>query len=373
LVLPRSHIQRFEGVWVKNFFRTDLAMNDGRTIRYYDSKEISRTAKDMRDPAYPAELGELRFDALLNEWVAIAPHRHSRAFYPPKNSCPLCPITVDNLSEIPDSTYEVVVFDNKSPSFAKPDTSDFQLVEGKVNEAAGKCEVICFTPNHEGSFGQLPVERIELVTKVWRDRVKELSKLPYVQQIAPFENRGEEVGVTLNHPHGQIYAYPFIPPKVEKELAAAEKYFQAHNKVLIDEIVVRELADKVRIVEENSDWVAYVPFAARYPFEIHITPKDRKPDLAELTDEQISSFAPLAKKVFEKLDGIYQIPMPYIAAWHQAPVRQGRKILGVHLQITSIRREPNKLKYLAGSESAMGSFIMDISPEEAADLLNQNK
>jgi UDPglucose--hexose-1-phosphate uridylyltransferase len=305
----------------------------------------------------------------------MAAHRQGRIFLPPKELCPLCPTTGELLTEIPESAYEVVVFDNRSPSLRPPD-GDFalpDLVGSDTDEgvAAGKCEVICFTGDHGGSFKTLSPQRVRTLLEAWRDRTAELSTLPYVEHIAPFENRGEEIGVTLAHPHGQIYAYSYLPPRVEKMLAAASKYKAENGKVLFDEVVAREILDEERIVARNERWIAYVPYAARYPFEIHVTPLNPVADLTELTDEDRDAFPEIALEVTRRLDGVFGIEMAYIAAWHQAPVRVGRDLLRLHWQITSVRRAPGKLKYLAGSESAMGAFIMDMRPEQSAAQLRE--
>ena len=207
------------------------------------------------------------------------------------------------------------------------------------------------------------------VLSAWIDRTREISQLPYVEQVFVFENRGEEVGVTLNHPHGQIYSYPFITPRTTKMLQAAQAHFDKTKTPLLTSVIAREIKDEVRVIAQNEHWIAYVPFAARYPFEIHVAPKVFVPDLAELTDAVADAFPEVAKEVLLRLDGVFGIPMAYIAAWHQAPVRTGRDVLGLHWQISSIRRAPGKLKYLAGSEAAMGAFIMDLEPEQSAAQL----
>ena len=165
----------------------------------------------------------------------------------------------------------------------------------------------------------------------------------------------------------------YLPPRVEKMLAAAEKYQTEFGKILFDEILKRELTDKVRIISQNEHWVAYVPYAARYPFEIHVAPLQPVADLTELSAEQCDSYPAIALEVMKRLDGVFGISMAYIAAWHQAPVREGRDLLRLHWQITSVRRAPGKLKYLAGSESAMGAFIMDVTPEQSAAQLREVK
>jgi len=355
--------------------RNDRQMADGRTIRYYDTSGQPRTAVDARAPQERPGIGELRLDPLVNEWVAMAAHRQGRIFLPPKELCPLCPTTGELLTEIPEADFEVVVFDNRSPSL-RPPIGDWALPdlagpETDLGSAAGKCEVICFTAAHGNAFKDLTTQRVRVLLEAWIDRTAELSRETFIQHVAPFENRGEEIGVTLSHPHGQIYAYSYLPPRVEKMLAAAKKYQQETGKILFDEIVAREIKDNERIIARNDRWVAYVPFAARYPFEIHIAPLNPVADLTGLTDADRASFPEIALEITRRLDGVFGIEMAYIAAWHQAPVRVGRDLLRLHWQITSVRRALGKLKYLAGSESAMGAFIMDMRPEQSAAQLRE--
>ena len=353
--------------------RTDRTLMDGRTIRYYDTLGQTRTAIDQRDPEVPPKIGEMRLDPLTQEWVVVAAHRQGRIFLPPKELNPLAASRPGFLTEIPEADYEVVVFDNRSPSLTKPEGAfslpDLLELDSPAIPAAGKCEVVCYTSDYDASFKDLSHRQIRTVVEAWRDRVRELSTLSYIAHIAPFENRGEEVGVTLSHPHGQIYAYPFIPPRTEKMLTSAQEYFKRTGRVLLDDIVAREIKDQVRIVAQNADWVAYVPYASRYPFEIHVSPKKSVADLAELTDSQSDTFPEIAKEVLQRLDGVFDMKMAYIAAWHQAPVRVGRDVARLHWQITSVRRAPGKLKYLAGSESAFGAFMMDLTPEQSAQQL----
>ena len=345
--------------------RTELQMFDGRQIFYYDRNLVDRGAVDSRPFEPRPRPGEMRQDLLTGEWIAMAAHRQGRAFLPPKEFCPLCPTTSDFGTEIADSNFEVVVFENRSPSFSAPST---QLPEDAI-QASGRCEVVVFSDQHEGSFGSLALAQMRTVLSAWIDRTREISKLSYVEQIFAFENRGEEVGVTLNHPHGQIYSYPFITPRTAKMLQVAQEHFDKTGTPLITSIIERELTDQLRIIAQNEHWVAYVPFAARYPFEIHVAPKVFVADFAELSDSVADAFPEIAREVLLRLDGVFGIPMAYIAAWHQAPVRTGRDVLGLHWQITSVRRAPGKLKYLAGSESAMGAFIMDLKPEQSAKQL----
>ena len=353
--------------------RRNRTMADGRTIRYYDTQGQARLAEDQRPAEEQPLIGELRLDPLLNEWIALAAHRQTRTFLPPKELCPLCPTRGGALTEIPESDFEVVVFDNRFPSMRPPNDGWFlPAISGPstpVTPAAGVCEVVCFTPDHGRAFADLSPRQVRTVLEAWRDRTSELSKLDYVRQIFPFENRGEEIGVTLIHPHGQIYAYSYLPPKTKQMLLAATQYFESTGRNLFDDLLEREIRDEIRIVARNAHWIAFVPYAARYPFEIHVTPLVPVADLTQLSPAACDAFPGIALEVLGRLDGVFNIPMAYIAAWHQAPVREGRDLLRLHWQITSVRRAPGKLKYLAGSESAMGAFIMDMLPEQSANQL----
>jgi UDPglucose--hexose-1-phosphate uridylyltransferase len=357
--------------------RSDLKLSDGRTISYYDSKEIDRSSVDTRgDEAQPG-IGHLRLDPLVNEWVAVASHRQHRIFLPPKELCPLCPTTNDKKTEIPEADYEVVVFANRAPALTTPATNwELPIVTGidtPIADAAGACEVVCYTSDHNTSFAKLSNQQIRTVLEAWKDRTKELAKLPFIKQIFPFENRGEEVGVTLSHPHGQIYAYSFLPPRIEKMMEAADAHLKKTGRVLLDDVIAREVKDEIRVIAQNSEWIAYVPFAARYPFEIHLAPKRTIADFTQLDDVQSDLFAPIAKEILARLDGVFEIEMAYIASWYQAPVKSGRDSMRLHWQIVSVRRQPGKLKYLSGSESGMGAFIMDLEPEQSAEQLRAVK
>ena len=368
-----EHSKRLSG----GITRNNREMSDGRTIRYYDTEGQLRTALDQRPSEELPLIGELRLDPLVNEWVAIAAHRQGRIFLPPKELCPLCPTTGELLTEVPESDFEVVVFDNRSPSL-RPPVGDWALPDQAgpdtdLGTAAGKCEVICFTADHGKSLKDLTPQRVRVLLEAWVDRTEELSLEPYIEHIAPFENRGEEIGVTLSHPHGQIYAYSYLPPRVEKMLGAAKKYMESTGKVLFDEVVAHEIRESERIIARNDRWIAFVPYASRYPFEIHVAPLNPVADLTGLTAADRDAFPEIALESMRRLDGVFGIEMAYIAAWHQAPVRVGRDLLRLHWQITSVRRAPGKLKYLAGSESAMGAFIMDMRPEQSAAQLREVK
>ncbi|MFC0526337.1 galactose-1-phosphate uridylyltransferase [Phytohabitans kaempferiae] len=344
--------------------KVSTTLADGRELIYFDERDDAvRETVDKRDLPPPPPASQLRYDALVDEWVAVAAHRQSRTFLPPTDECPLCPSRDGRQGEIPAADYDVVVFENRFPSFSdRPVTLPEEIV---ARPAQGRCEVVCFTSDHNASFATLPPPRVRTVLEAQIDRTLALSALDGVEQVFCFENRGVEIGVTLHHPHGQIYAYPFVTPRTRAMLAAAR------GRPVYSELLASEREAGTRVVAANEHWTAFVPVAARWPFEVHIAPHRRVPDLPALDEAERESFGPLYLDVLRRFDGLFGVPMPYISAWHQAPVRSGRAESHLHLQVFSVRRAANKLKYLAGSESAMGVFINDIVPEEAAHLLRE--
>jgi len=360
---------------VSSIKKVSAKLFDGRDIHYFDdagSSHPQNRKPDLRDSAERPPLAELRQDPLNGEWIAVAAHRHTRAFLPPSNQCPLCPSTAENLSEIPDN-FDVAVFENKNPAFGDlpagvsvPDLSTGSgASSGEKLPAVGRCEVVVFSPEHKGSLGQMPVARVLTVLEALADRTDELQRLPGVKQVFPFENRGQEIGVTLHHPHGQIYSYPYVTPRTQKLLQMASS-----NPSLFDEIVSFE-KNSERVLIETDSFLAYVPFAARWPMEAHLLPKRVVSNHVELSSDERAELASVYSRLLRAFETVYETPSPYIAAWHQAPLSEGAKNLRLQLQITSPRRAADKLKYLAGSESAMGAFIADIPAETIAAQLRQ--
>ncbi|WP_433828426.1 galactose-1-phosphate uridylyltransferase [Actinoplanes sp. CA-015351] len=355
--------------------RSTVQLSDGRDLFYYDeTPDSGRSAyADTRHLPPPPPASQLRYDPLVNEWIAIAAHRNTRTFLPPSDACPLCPTNEHFASEIPAPSYDVAVFENQFPSFSDRISPDeiTQLTDlVPVKPGLGRCEVVCFTSDHNSAFGSLPPSRVRTVIDALADRTTEISQMPGVAQVFPFENRGVEIGVTLHHPHGQIYAYPTVPPRTAAMLRAASKHFEkTGGRNLYADVLAAEQAAKVRVIASNEHWTAYVPAAARWPFEVHLAPNRQVPDLPGLTDAERDAFGPLYLDVLKRFDGLFGKPMPYISAWHQAVVGEGRELGYLHLQLFSIRRAADKLKFLAGSESAMGAFVNDVVPEIAAQML----
>jgi UDPglucose--hexose-1-phosphate uridylyltransferase len=352
--------------------RIDGKLFDGRDLFYFDDQNSSlpKVRKpDQRESAERPQTAELRFDPLVAEWITVASHRQQRAFLPPQHSCPLCPTTATNLSELPDQ-FDVAVFENKGPAFG-PDKGNIEHPNGKPRfgfstTAYGRCEVVVFSPEHEGSLAQMPVERIRTVIGAWMNRTRELLELDGVIQVFPFENRGEEIGVTLHHPHGQIYSYPFVTPRTRSLINSMTE----HKGDFFQDLFDFEAASERKILESDH-FMAFVPYAARWPVEIHMLPKRHLQDLSQLNDEEAEDLAIQYKRLLLAVDSLYDTPTPYIAAWHQAPKVPNRDEIRLMLQITSPRRAADKLKYLAGSESAMGAFVGDIAPEETAARIRE--
>ena len=348
----------------------ETTLVDGRDLVYYDDADTALgpdRAIDSRTLDPRPTTATMRQDPLTGEWISIAAARQNRVFLPPADQDPLAPATAANPSEVP-SNYDVAVFENRSLSFG-PALGSLDLTGlglGRTAPSHGRCEVVCFSPEHEGSFGSQTESRARTVIEAWADRTAFLSALPGVAQVFPFENRGEAIGVTLHHPHGQIYSYPYVTPRTQRLIQSIEQ----HGPSLFADILAFEQSSE-RVVLSGEHWTAYVPFAARWPLEVHMLPHRHIPDFAATSEAERDELSRLYLTLLRGIDALYSTPTPYIAAWHQAPVVASRGDIRLMLQVTSPRRAESKLKYLAGSESAMGAWIGDIPPEQAAQFIRE--
>lgn len=347
-------------------------LTDGREIIYFDDVDSplpGNRRADARDLDPRPATATARQDPLTGDWVSVAAARQNRVMLPPAHLDPLAPQTPDNPSEVPD-LYDVAVFENRSPSFGpqtEVDGDGFSTDIGleRTATSAGRCEVVCFSPEHDGSFASLGDVRARTVIEAWAHRTAELSKLPAVRQVFPFENRGEAIGVTLHHPHGQIYSYPYVTPRTQQLQASVANY----GTSLMADLLDRERGGE-RVLIAGEHWTAFVPFAARWPVEVHVLPHRDVADFAHTTLAERDELAHLYPRVLRGVDALYDTPTPYIGAWHQAPLVGGDGIR-MMAQITSPRRAADKLKFLAGSEAAMGAWIADVPPESAAKALRE--
>ncbi|GLW31618.1 galactose-1-phosphate uridylyltransferase [Actinoplanes regularis] len=368
--------------------KTSRRMADGREIIYFDDTEpyvsgtAARRAEDTR-PLPPAEEvlkggAQLRYDPLTGEWIAMAAHRNDRTFMPPADQDPLAPTVPGGFpTEIAEAGYDVVVFENRFPSFSPRNDQLDGYVDGDplwpVRPAGGRTEVVCFSSAPKGSFGSLTPHRARTVIEAWADRTRELGEQPGIEHVFVFENRGEEIGVTLPHPHGQIYAFPFVPPKAARMLEMADRHRDRTGGNLFRDVLDAERRAGTRIVTASEHWTAYVPAAARWPVEVHLAPHRDVADLPALTGPERDDLARIYLDVLGRLDRYFPgpEPLPYIAGVHQAPVHLGRDLFRLHLQVFSVLRAPGKLKYLAGVESAMAAWISDTTPEKIAARLRE--
>jgi UDPglucose--hexose-1-phosphate uridylyltransferase len=370
--------------------KASITLADGRELIYFgDTADEAASYPDLRSLRKVEVSSQVRHDPLLGEWVIVAGHRQDRTYLPPADHCPLDPSSPGRLTEIPAPSYQVVAFENRFPSLvtraavgegggrvtgagaedlAGPEDPDGLLA---TRPGDGRCEVVCFSPDHTASFADLTHDQAALVLAAWVDRSVALAALPGVEQVYCFENRGREIGVTLSHPHGQIYAYPFVTPRTTRMLAMSGAYQRDTGRNLFDDVLAAELADGSRVVLAAEHWAAFVPHAARWPYEVHLYPRRRVPDLQALEPAEMAEFCDVYLDLLGRFDRLFDTPAPYISGWHQAPVHAGRPGFALHLELFTIRRAPDKLKYLAGSESGMGAFTNDIAPEAAAATLRK--
>ncbi|HVE98890.1 MAG TPA: galactose-1-phosphate uridylyltransferase [Mycobacteriales bacterium] len=317
---------------------------------------------------------ERRRDPTTGQWVTFATHRQDRTFLPAADECPLCP-TRDpgSPTEVAESSYDIVVFDNRFPSLVpnppEPTVAASELYE--VMPGLGATEVVLYTQDHDATLADVGVDRLTRLVDVWADRYAELGARPEVQYVFIFENKGEAIGVTLHHPHGQIYAYPEIPPRPRLELETAARHLAEHGRCVFCEVVARERADGVRVIAQNTSFIAIVPFAARFPFEVHVLSQRHAASLLDLTAPERRLLADLLDRVLKGYDALFGFSLPYVMSMHQAPTDDGewQAVSHFHIELTPPHRTAVKLKYLAGSELGAGAFINDTTPEDTSALL----
>jgi UDPglucose--hexose-1-phosphate uridylyltransferase len=322
-------------------------------------------------------LNQLRWDPTLREWVAYATHRQDRTFLPPAEYCPLCPTKPGGFpTEVPRSSYQIAVFENKFPSLTPDAPPPEELGTALTPTAPGRgvCEVVLYSDDHDATLAGMSEERLEHLAEVWADRYRDLGSLDFVDYVFVFENKGEAIGVTLHHPHGQIYAYPFVPPRPEKELEAAREHRAgSHDSCLHCDVLADEMEDGRRIVARGEHFVAFVPFYAHYPYEVHLYSRRCAVSIAEFDAKERGDLARVLKRVLTGYDRLFGFSLPYVMAMHQAPTDGGdyEGVAHFHIEFYPPNRTADKLKYVAGSEAGAGAFIMDVFPEGTAQTLRE--
>jgi UDPglucose--hexose-1-phosphate uridylyltransferase len=289
-------------------------------------------------------MSELRWHPLLEQWVAVTSHRQDRPQMP-ADWCPFCP----GSGRVPEA-YDVYLYPNDFPAFSFDDPG-----------APGACDVVLYSPEHDRLPSELPVEQWERVIELWTRRTAGLERDPRVKHVAIFENAGEAVGVTMPHPHGQIYALPFVPPRLERELSSALAFEQRERKCLYCRILDDEQREGTRVIAENSSFVAFAPSFARFPYETLIYSRRHVAGLDGLAADERRDLATIILKMRKKYDGLFRNPMPLMMRVHQTT--------HFYIEFLPLQRSLTKLKYLAAVESTLGTFLNDVVPEEAAAAL----
>jgi UDPglucose--hexose-1-phosphate uridylyltransferase len=322
-------------------------------------------------------LNQLRWDPTLREWVVYATHRQDRTFLPPAEYCPLDPTKPGGFpTEVPRESYDIVVFENRFPSLASdaPEPEEAGSPLTPTAPGRGICEVVLYSDDHHATLAGMSEKRIRNLVEVWADRYGELGSVDFVEYVFIFENKGEAIGVTLHHPHGQIYAYPFIPPRPAKELEAARAYrSQNQSRCLHCDLLSHEHEDGRRLVAKGEHFTAFVPFYAHFPYEAHLYARRCAPSIADLSGEERWDLARVLKQLLVGYDWLFGFSLPYMMVMHQAPTN-GEEYEGVahfHVEFYPPNRTADKLKYLAGSETGAGSYIVDALPEQTAEALRE--
>ncbi len=347
---------------MKKIYKRNFIRNDDKELLlfgYDEHKEKVGNQLEINKTSNP----HMRWNPSREEWVTYSAGRKDRTSFPPEEYCPLCPgASLNYPTEIPFESFEVAVFPNRWGSFnnlGEKISSD----EVISKPSKGTCEVIVYSDEHLSTISEMPIERLELLTHVWIDRYINLYKYPDVKYVLPFENRGKECGVTLHHPHGQIYAYPFIPPVIETEMRA----FKKENFLMK---IMKSLQDKYYIYQ-NDNFIAAVPPFARYAYEVWIVPKKKVEGPWKFNSQEVKDFAKCIQKVVNCYDRFLKKKCPYIMGLHASPTLENNNF-HFHVEFYPPLRHEDKPKILAGSESMAGVFIMDVLPEESAKILRQN-
>jgi UDPglucose--hexose-1-phosphate uridylyltransferase len=333
------------------------------------------------DDSRAGETWEQRWHPLREEWVIIAAHRDRRPWTGDSVSrrgeaapvyssdCYLCPGNERVHGHRNPPYDDIFVFDNDLPCVAPDAPGDLAAPPSifRNQPAHGRARVVCYSPLHNTTLAELPIDRIRAVLECWQQQYRELGALPEVDHVLIFENKGKVVGVSNPHPHNQIYATNFVFKTIAIEAEAAARHWSEHRRVLFADIIAGEKADGRRVIAENSSAIAFVPYFARYAYETYVAPKQSHQNIADLALDELADLAGMLQNVLVRYDNLWQLSFPYVLALHQAPT-DGKRAEGFHfhIQIHPPLRSSNLLKYLAGPEIGGGNFLSDTSPEQKA-------
>ena len=311
-------------------------------------------------------MSELRWHPFLREWVGVAAARQNRPQMP-KDWCPFCP----GSGHVPDH-YETFLYPNDFAALNQQ-SGDFSPATGLYKEtgAKGYCDVVIYHPDHTLLPSQLHSDHWRKIIDLWTSRSAELEKEPDVAQVYIFENTGEAIGVTMPHPHGQIYAFPYIPPLVEREYAGAKEHFDSKHECLYCRVLEVEHESRVRLVAENTHFFAFVPYWQRFPGEVQLYARRHVASLGELSGGERNSLADLVRIVRVKFDYLYGFQLPLMMVVRQRPAHGDHPYFHFHIEFLPLQRSATKLKYLAGVESGSGTFLNDTLAEARATELRE--
>ena len=315
-------------------------------------------------------MAELRFNPLIKDWVMIASHRQNRPQMP-KDWCPFCPNPAnDKIKE----TYDVMEYDNDFPALSQnpPVPDDVAIGIYKTKPGYGKCEVILYSPEHTTTIPELPVSHIKKLVDLWQNRFVEISKDEKIKYVFIFENRGELVGVTMPHPHGQIYGYSYIPKKIELELASSKEHMEETGNCLVCDMLKEEIAFKQRVIIENEHFITFLPFYSEYPYGVYIAAKNHLHNIAEFDDSEKAALADILKKTVGMLDSLFDYKFPYMMCMHQTPVNTEENCSGYyhfHIEFFPPMRSKDKQKFNASSETGVWAHCNTTAPEVVSDEL----
>lgn len=343
-------------------FCSELSRSDGRIFRAYGFNRVAE------EPA-PGGLvhdrqhgGEIRLHPLRQEWSIYAAHRQKRPTRPHGVEDPLAPMVEGgSATEVPLRDFELVVFDNGFPSLV-PDPPPVERDAGtgaEVRPALGRCEVVVYQSGATGSLATVSQERRELLVLAWLIRSQSLREEGY-PFVMPFENRGAEAGVTLHHPHAQIYAFPFVPAPQKRAARAFRDGYSLEGAL--------ETWGGHSVVAQTRSVVAAVPPFARFPYEVWIIPRRRRASLADLSHQELIDFAWLLGDTVARYDAFFECECPYMLNMQAAP---GGEDATFHLsaQFFPLMRAPGLRKYMGSVENATGVFTVDVMPEKMAEGL----
>jgi UDPglucose--hexose-1-phosphate uridylyltransferase len=312
-------------------------------------------------------MAELRWHPLIKDWVIIASHRQNRPQMP-NDWCPFCP----GSGKVPDD-YIVLKYDNDFPALSQepPVPDDVSTGLYKIKEAYGKCEVILYSKEHFVTLPELSVDHIEKLVELWTERFIDIRKDKKIKYIFIFENRGELVGVTMPHPHGQIYGYSYIPKKLELELNSCKEYYGENKTCLICDMVRDEILFKERVIFEDDHFIVFLPFFAEYPYGIYIVSKRHIQNLTQFKNKEKTSLARTIRDAIGTLDSLFGFQFPYMMCMHQDPVnsKDCSDYYHFHIEFFPPLRAANKQKFNASSETGAWAHTNPTKPEEKAKEL----